>query len=332
MNKSLLITGGSGFIGTNLVNFLSKKFKIYNVDKNSYCSTPEKFKTIYKKNYFFYKLNLKKKKLKNLFINNKINTVIHLAAESHVDRSIDNPYKFIEENILSTTSLYQTINELIKKKLIKSPDIIHVSTDEVFGSVKKNASENSLFSPSSPYAASKASTEHIASSFCKTYGLRICIIRLCNNYGPYQFTEKFIPTCILNINKNMNVPIYGKGINTREWMYVKDTCKAIELVVKNFKKNETYNIGSNVKVRNLKILNIISKIMKKKISYKLVKDRPAHDMQYSLNSNKFMKDYNWKPTYNLTSGLKETVNWYLINKNWIKEAYKKYKGQRLGNI
>lgn len=130
----------------------------------------------------------------------------------------------------------------------------------------------------------------------------------------------------------MNVPIYGKGINTREWMYVKDTCKAIELVVKNFKKNETYNIGSNVKVRNLKILNIISKIMKKKISYKLVKDRPAHDMQYSLNSNKFMKDYNWKPTYNLTSGLKETVNWYLINKNWIKEAYKKYKGQRLGNI
>ena len=334
MRNNLLITGGSGFIGTNVINFFNNKFNIYNIDKISYCSTLEKFKTIDKKKYFFHKFNLKnKKKLKNFLKKSKIDTVIHFAAESHVDRSIESPYQFIEENILSTTSLYDSIYQLTKKKLIKNPNIIHISTDEVFGSLKKgSATENSLFCPNSPYAASKASTEYVAKSFATTFGLRICIIRLCNNYGPYQFTEKFIPTCILNINKNNNVPIYGRGINIREWMHVNDTCEAIELIIRNFKKNENYNIGSGFKVTNFKILKTISKIMKKKINYQFVKDRPSHDMRYSLNSKKFAKDYKWKPKFNLLSGLKDTVEWYLQNKSWLEETFKRYKGQRLGDV
>ncbi len=335
MNKNIIITGGSGFIGTNLVNYLTKKnYKIFNIDKISYCSTSENFKIVNKKNYFFYKTNISNSdKVNFIFKKNNIGTVIHLASESHVDRSIDSPFNFIKENILSTTSFYENINLLVKKKIISMPNIIHVSTDEVFGSLtKKDAHEKMSFLPNSPYAASKASTEHIARSFVKTFGMKISVIRLCNNYGPYQFTEKFIPTCIINAIKNTPIPIYGNGQNIREWMHVSDSCKAIELIIKNFKTNIEYNIGSSVKISNINIAKIILKTMKKKIKLSYISDRPAHDKRYSLNSKKFKKKFNWKPTFNLQRGIEDTINWYLTNDKWLKRSYLKYKGQRLGKI
>jgi dTDP-glucose 4,6-dehydratase len=335
MNKNIMITGGSGFIGTNLVNYLNKKnYKIFNIDKLSYCSTPENFKIIKKKNYFFYKINISNLKKINFILKKKnIGTIVHLASESHVDRSIDSPFSFIKKNILSTASFYENINTLIKKKIISMPNIIHVSTDEVFGSLKKkDAHEKMSFSPNSPYAASKASTEHIARSFIKTFGMKISVIRLCNNYGPYQFTEKFIPTCILSAIKNIPIPIYGNGQNIREWMHVDDSCKAIELIIKNFKSDVDYNIGSSIKISNINIAKIILKIMKKKIDLSYVSDRPAHDKRYSLNSKKFRKKFNWKPALNIEKGIEDTINWYLLNDKWLKKSYLKYKGQRLGKI
>lgn len=334
MKKNILVTGGSGFIGTNLINYLSRNFIITNIDKLSKSSTAEKFKKLNKKNYFFYKFNLKnKKKLFNLLKKKNFHTIIHLASESHVDRSIDSPYNFIEENILSSLSFYETIYELLKKKNIQSPNIIHVSTDEVFGSLKKeSATEYNAFHPSSPYAASKASAEHIANSFAQTFGLKISIIRLCNNYGPYQFTEKFIPTCILKLIYNKPIPVYGNGKNIREWMYVEDSCRAIKLIIQNFQSGEIFNIGSGKRVENIKIIQILNKISNKVNNINYVKDRPAHDFRYSINSQKFKKKFNWKPKYNLEYGLKNTFRWYFSNKKWLKETFKKYKGQRIGKI
>jgi dTDP-glucose 4,6-dehydratase len=333
-NNNVLITGGSGFIGTNLVNYLcKKKYKVFNVDKISYCSTNEKFKIVNKKKYFFYNFNIKNKnKLLYLLKKKNISTIVHLASESHVDRSIDRPFSFIKENILSTTAFYENLRCFIKKNS-KSVRIIHVSTDEVFGSIKKKtASEQNFFLPNSPYAASKASAEHIARSFAKTYGLHISIIRLCNNYGPYQFTEKFVPVCILNVINNKPIPVYGNGKNIREWMHVEDSCKAIELIIKNFHPGETFNVGSGIRVENIKIIKILNKIMKKEFNINYVKDRPAHDFKYSLNSKKFKKKYNWQPKYDLEYGLKNTLKWYFLNKHWVIDSYKKYKGERLGNL
>ena len=334
MKTNILVTGGSGFIGTNLINYLSRNFIITNIDKLSKISTAEKFKKLNKKNYFFYKFNLKnKKKLFNLLKKKNFHTIVHLASESHVDRSIDSPYNFIKENILSSLSFYETIYKLLKKKNIKSPNIIHVSTDEVFGSLKKDSAlENNPFHPSSPYAASKASAEHIANSFAQTFGLKISIIRLCNNYGPYQFTEKYIPTCILKIINNKLIPVYGNGKNIREWMYVEDSCRAIELIIKNFQSGEIFNIGSEKRVENIKIIQILNKICNKVNNINYVKDRPAHDFRYSINSQKFRKKFNWKPKYDLEHGLKSTLKWYFSNKKWLKETFKKYKGQRIGKI
>ena len=334
-NKKILITGGSGFIGTNLINFLNEKnYIIHNIDKYSYCSTKEKFKILKNKKYFFHKFNINNKnKLENSLEQNNFDLIVHLASESHVDKSIDNPYYFINENISSTTSFYSSILKLLKKKKINSPEIIHVSTDEVFGSLKyKDAKENYTFMPSSPYSASKASTEHIAKIFYKTFGLKISIIRLCNNFGPYQFTEKFIPNAIVKSMQNLFVPVYGDGKNIREWMYVKDTCYAIEKIIKNFKNGQDFNIGSGIKLNNLKIIKILETILDKKINIEFVNDRPGHDLRYSMNSSKFCLNYRWNCKYDLFSGLKNTVSWYQNNLVWLNDANKNYKGQRQGKL
>ena len=333
--KNILITGGSGFIGTNLINYLlKKKNKILNIDKLSYASTPENFRKK-NKNYQFYHFNLNNKKKLTQVLKKKIKTIIHMAAESHVDRSIDNPKKFFKENINSTLNLYGSIAELVKKKKINSPNIIHISTDEVYGSIFKGSfKETSTLSPSSPYSASKASSDHIAEAFSKTFNLKICILRLTNNYGPFQFPEKFIPTIVTRILNKKKIPLYGNGLNEREWIFVEDSCRAIEKIINKFINNKIYNIGSGIRLKNYKVIKkILRKFRVKNFNEYIlnVKDRPGHDLRYALNSKSFFKEYKWKPQNTFKQGIEKTINWYKNNQLWLNYCEKKYKGNRLGN-
>jgi dTDP-glucose 4,6-dehydratase len=331
---NILITGGSGFIGTNLINYLlKKKKKIVNIDKLSYASTPENFRKK-NKNYQFYHFNLNNKKKLTQVLKKNFTTIIHMAAESHVDRSIDNPKKFFKENINSTLNLYSSIAELVKKKRITNPNILHISTDEVYGSILKGSfKETSTLSPSSPYSASKASSDHIAEAFSKTFNLKICILRLTNNYGPFQFPEKFIPTIITKILNREKIPLYGSGLNEREWIFVEDSCRAIEKIINKFIYNKIYNVGSGARLKNYKVIKkILQEFRIKKFSgYILnVKDRPGHDLRYALNSKSFFKKYKWKPKNTFKQGIEKTINWYKNNQLWLNYCKKKYKGNRLG--
>ena len=339
--KKFLITGGSGFIGTNFINFLSlKKHKILNIDKISKISTPDKFKKIYdKKKYLLVKNNLedpnKVFKILNKF---QPDYIINFAAESHVDRSISDPLYFIKNNINSAINLFYAYCQYYKKKKIK---LFHISTDEVYGSITKGESkESDAYEPSSPYSASKGGTDLIASSFNKTYGVEIKILNLSNNYGPYQFPEKFIPTLISHFLKNKKAPIYGNGKNIREWMHVEDSCNAIWQSIISKEEFKKMNLGSGVRVSNIDIALNIFKIMKtknltnlKKDNFlKMVKDRPGHDERYALNTKFFKKKIKYKIKKNLKEGLKETIAWYIDNDKWIKNVNKSYKFRRLGLI
>ena len=342
MKKKILITGGSGFIGTNLVNYLlNKGYNITNLDKISYASTPEIFKKNVKRhNYRFLKIDLaNKNKVLKIFKKIKPNIVINLAAETHVDRSIDNSDEFIKSNILGTYNLINTINKTLSPKEIKKLKFIHISTDEVYGSNKLSPSkENDQYKPSSPYSASKASANHLVKSFGITFNFPITILNFCNNYGPYQFPEKFIPTVIINALKKKVIPIYGNGKNIREWIFVEDCCKAIESAFSKVKFGNEYNIGSGYRTDNLTIAKMICKLLGKIEKYdfnkliRYVKDRPGHDFRYALNSSKFKNKTSWKPKIDIENGLKETINWYIKNKNWLKYTQKKYSGNRLGKI
>ena len=338
--KKILITGGSGFIGNNLINYLIKKnYKIYNIDKLSKVSTPEKFKVLKnKKNYKFYKANLLNKNiLKKIFYQIKPDFIINFAAESHVDRSIDDPSFFLKNNILSSVNLF----EIFKKfsKIHKKTIFFHISTDEVFGSISKgSSSEDTRYNPSSPYASSKASTDLIAISFIKTYKIPIKILNLCNNFGPYQFLEKYIPTVIFNLIKNNKAPIYGNGKNIREWIFVQDTCEAIYKILKINNQYERLNIGSNLRLNNIQLATIIFNVLKeKKLTsvnnknfIKFIKDRPGHDTRYAINSNLFYKKTKFKIKHNIKSGLKKTIEWYLANKDWVNYQKNRHANKRIG--
>ena len=342
MKKKILITGGSGFIGTNLVNYLSNKgYNITNLDKTSYASTPEIFKkNVKRQNYRFLKIDLaNKNKVLKIFKKIKPNIIINLAAETHVDRSIDNSDEFIKSNILGTYNLINIINKTLSRKEIKKLKFIHISTDEVYGSNKLSPSkENDQYNPSSPYSASKASANHLVKSFGITFNIPITILNFCNNYGPYQFPEKFIPTVIINALKKKVIPIYGNGKNIREWIFVEDCCKAIESTFSKVKFGNEYNIGSGYRTDNLTIAKMICKLLGKVEKYdfkkliRYVKDRPGHDFRYALNSSKFKNKTKWKPKTSIENGLKETINWYIKNKKWFKYTQKKYSGSRLGKI
>jgi dTDP-glucose 4,6-dehydratase len=328
--KKIIITGGCGFIGSSLIEFLLKKnFKILNLDKLTYSANKD-INTIFKcySNYSFIKTDINNSiLLKNIFKKFKPDAVFHLAAESHVDRSIKNSENFIKTNILGTYSLLQIslnyYNKLKNKKFI----FIHVSTDEVYGDLnnsKRSFKETTPYNPSSPYSASKASSDHLVKSWGRTFNLPIIVTNCSNNYGPYQFPEKLIPHTILSALNKKKIPIYGNGKQERDWLYVGDHVEALYKILLKGKINNSYNIGSGTTFKNLEIVKKICKILtfncnhQKNFDYaKLithVKDRPGHDKKYLINYSKMKKQLNWRPKTNLNDGLRYTIQWYLNNK------------------
>ena len=334
--KKVIVTGGAGFIGSNLVKYLlKKKYFVINIDKLSYSANPYNLKNLYKnKNYTFFKVDLNnKKKIVKILKKYKPEGIFNLAAETHVDRSIDKPKNFIFSNILGTYNLLEAI--LSYKKKIK---LIHVSTDEVYGDLIKGRSDEKFpYNPSSPYSSSKASADHLIKAYIRTYKIQAIVTNCCNNYGPNQFPEKLIPKLIFNIINNRALPIYAKGKNSREWMHVQDHCDALLLVYLKGKVGESYNIGSSMNLKNIDIAKKLIKIAKdrtlkinKKVKIKFVKDRPGHDFRYALNNKKILNELGWKSKIPFHSGLSKTLDWYLNNKIFFKSVSKKLYINRLG--
>ena len=338
MNKNIIVTGGLGFIGSNLIQLLIKKgYSVINIDKVSYSSNFYNIKEIKKnKKYKFIKCDLKNhKKLKRIFKTFKPIAIFNLAAETHVDRSIDSPRQFIDSNIVGVFNLLEAFKYYCK--INKKTFLIHISTDEVYGDVLRGRSdENYPYKPSSPYAASKASSDHLVFSYIRTFKIPAIITNCSNNYGPRQHPEKLIPKLIYNILNNKSLPIYGKGKNSREWIYVTDHCEALFKVFKKGKIGEFYNIGSNKNLNNIEItknlLNIAKKYVKigSQVKIKFIKDRPGHDLRYALNSNKIINNLKWKPLINSKKGLEKTFLWYLHNIQYFKTIKKKDIIKRLG--
>ena len=334
--KKVIVTGGLGFIGSNLIDLLLRKnFYVINVDKATYSSSyynVKEFKN--SKKYKFIKLDIKNKKFENILFKYKPHGIFNLAAETHVDRSIDNPDSFIQSNIVGVYNLLESFKNFSKTNKSK---LIHVSTDEVYGDILNGRShEKYPYQPSSPYAASKAASDHLVSSYVRTYGLSAIVTNCSNNYGPKQHPEKLIPKLIYNILNNKPLPIYGKGTNSREWIYVKDHCEALIKVFLKGKIGEFYNIGSNKNMNNLevtkKLISNSKKLVKlgNKVKINFVKDRPGHDIRYALNSNKIKKKLGWQPKTNFSKGIKLTLDWYLENKSYYKSLSKKDINNRLG--
>ncbi len=334
--KKILVTGGLGFIGSNLIDLLiSKKYYVINIDKVSYSSNfynTKDFKNT--KKYKFIKCNIKEKKFKKILFKYKPDAIFNLAAETHVDRSIDSPENFIQSNIVGVFNLLECFKDYSKKYRSK---LIHISTDEVYGDILSGrSSEVYPYQPSSPYAASKAASDHLVSSYVRTYKVPAIVTNCSNNYGPKQHPEKLIPKLIYNILKNKPLPIYGKGKNSREWIYVKDHCEALLKIFLNGKIGEFYNIGSNKNLNNLQVskelINISKKVSKvgKKVKILFVKDRPGHDMRYALNSNKIKNKLGWRPRTNFRQGIKLTFDWYYKNRAYYKSLSKKDIVKRIG--
>jgi len=337
MKKLVVVTGGSGFIGSNLVKLLLKKnYFVINIDKLSYSANPYNLKDIFNnKKYKFFKVDINnKKKIVKILNKYKPIGIFNLAAETHVDRSIDEPKNFIKSNILGVYNLLEAIR--ISKKKLK---LIHVSTDEVYGDIKvgKRTNEKFAYDPSSPYSATKASADHLIKSYIRTYKIPAIISNSCNNYGPNQFPEKLIPKLIFNIINNKPLPIYGKGKNSREWIHVKDHCEALLKIFQKGKIGQNYNVGSNQNISNLEIAKKILKILKKnsiklqrKVKIKFVKDRPGHDLRYALDSKKIKKNLKWKAKISLEEGLWDTFVWYIRNLEFFTSVSKKLYDKRLG--
>ena len=336
--KTLLVTGGLGFIGSNLIELLLKNnYKVINIDKVSYSSNfynTKDFKN--NKNYKFIKCDINNQsKISKILNKYKPVCVFNLAAETHVDRSIDNAKHFISSNITGVFSLLQVCKNYIKKN--KKFKFIHISTDEVYGDkIKGKSKENDSYKPSSPYAASKASSDHLVYSYIRTFDFPGIITNCSNNYGPKQHPEKLIPKIIYNIFNNRKLPIYGRGINEREWIYVKDHCEALFKIYKQGSIGNFYNIGSGNILKNKLLVLKLVKLAKNKINIgknvkiKFVKDRPGHDTRYSLDSSKIMNSLKWKPKTNINKCLNETFEWYKNNYKYFAKLNKKDILRRLG--
>ena len=345
----LLITGGCGFIGSNFILNRLKSYQddiVLNYDSLTYSGNPENLIEVKENsNYLFMKGDIcDSSKLGSAIDKFEPDIIIHFAAESHVDRSIDNPFEFVNSNVLGTVNLLSETFKYYKsyQDKLKNFKFIHISTDEVFGSLGEYGSfnESSNYSPNSPYSASKASSDHFVRSWHKTYGLPTIITNCSNNYGPFQFPEKLIPLIIANCIDNKQLPVYGKGQNVRDWLYVSDHCNAISKIILNGKIGHTYAIGGNNELKNIDIVNHICSILddikpRKSGSYKnlinFVSDRPGHDFRYSIDTSKINHELNWSPKETFDTGLLKTVKWYIDNEDWWRKIQKNtYNQERLG--
>ena len=344
--RYVLVTGGCGFIGSNFVCNLIKSGDFIPVvlDKLTYAGSLSNLSGVKQSDYIFINGDICDEKLVfSLFEKYKFASVFHFAAESHVDRSIDGPKDFINTNIFGTFNLLQAVRYNFVK-MHSDFKFIHVSTDEVYGDLEEGEyfKETTPYAPSSPYSASKASSDHLVNAWGRTYGLPVIITNCSNNYGPFQFPEKLIPLMIINCLDWKPLPIYGDGQNVRDWLHVLDHCSAIKTVYKSGSIYETYNIGGNNEIKNIEIVHAICDILNdvkpskngdyKKL-IKFVDDRPGHDFRYAIDSSKIQKNLAWKPKESFKSGIKQTVDWYIKNENWWKTIQeKKYNQERLGRI
>lgn len=332
MNKNILITGGAGFIGSHVVRlFVEKypKYTIYNLDKLTYAGNLENLRDVENApNYKFVKGDITNDAfISKLFQDTNFDGVIHLAAESHVDRSITNPMEFIMTNVVGTVNLLNAAKEVWKEDFSKHL-FYHVSTDEVYGSLNETDFfyEDTSYEPQSPYSASKASSDHFVRAYANTYGMQTVISNCSNNYGQNQFPEKLIPLCINNIKNNKSLPIYGKGENIRDWLYVIDHARAIDDVYHKGELNETYNIGGFNEWTNIDLVKVLCKVMDKKLNrpegsseqlITYVTDRAGHDLRYAIDANKIKNELGWEPSLQFEEGIEKTIDWYLSNEEWL---------------
>jgi len=332
LNKAILITGGAGFIGSHVIRkfVLSyPDYQIINLDKLTYAGNLENLNDVeHQDNYQFIKGDIEDSKLvDNLFVEYSIKGVIHLAAESHVDRSISDPLSFIQTNVLGTVNL---LNAAVQNWHAQTDCLFyHISTDEVYGSITAPDlfTESTTYDPNSPYSASKASSDHFVRAYYNTYKLPVLISNCSNNYGPCQFPEKLIPVCINNIINKKPLPVYGKGENVRDWLYVEDHVAAIDLLFHQGKVGETYNIGGDNQFKNIDLVNLLCQIMDQKLDrsgsehlIEFVTDRPGHDLRYAIDSSKIQDELGWRPSLDLKEGLDKTVDWYLENEDWLEHV------------
>ena len=343
MKRTLLITGGAGFIGSHVVRLFVKKYpryRIINLDKLTYAGNLENLKDVEAlPNYLFIRADIvDAPAMHEVFKEHQVDGVIHLAAESHVDRSISSPSEFIYTNIVGTVNLLNAARAQWEGRF-EEKRFYHISTDEVYGSLGENGlfTESTSYDPRSPYSASKASSDHLVRAFHHTYGLPVVISNCSNNYGSYQFPEKLIPLSIHNVKMNKPIPVYGKGENVRDWLWVEDHAAAIDLIFHKGAAGETYNIGGNNEWKNIDLIRLLCRIMDRRLGRKegeseklitFVKDRAGHDLRYAIDSSKLQRELGWKPFLDFERGLEQTVDWYLSNEEWLARvtsgAYQKY--------